>query len=206
MKERPIIMSGPNIRPILDGIKTQTRRVVKAQPPTGWDRHCWYDYPIYGWTSRPRPSDQWHTLKSFYGKEGDRLWVKEAWRTLPDADSIPPRDLMNVEPYTHYEADGSSSVGMGKLRPSIFMPRWASRILLEITEIRVERLQDISEEDAREEGILLSERSIYPESNWPEFPTSYKDGYEHLWESIHGSGSWDVNPYVWCISFKRVTS
>lgn len=210
MKETGIIMSGPNIQPILADLKTQTRRIVRSQPKVsenGFLMGEWLKKP-FGGLILPKLSDL--TMYCPYGQPGDRLWVRESWDFLPDIDSESVSNCGIV-----YWADGAVEsrfapssfnpmiYGHERHRPSIHMPRWASRILLEITAVRVERLQDISEEDARAEGVLLSERSIYPDSDWPEFPDSYKHGYEHLWESINGAGSWDKNPFVWVIEFKR---
>lgn len=208
MKERPILFSAPMVRAILAGTKTQTRRIVKAQPnpdisPTfqglkfvdGFWRAHFNNLEI----TIPRfPSGIYvGQFNCPYGKPGDRLWVKETWRTVAEANGIPPRDLTNVESFTHYEADGPDRT-MGKLRPSIFMPRWASRITLEVAGIRVERLQDISEADARAEGTLSTRM---PNGiNW----SVAQVGYKHLWESINGPGSWDANPWVWVVEFSRM--
>jgi hypothetical protein len=148
MKERPILFSAPMVRAILDGRKTQTRRVIKEKLMRG---------------------EGAHVNNCQYGKPGDRLWVRE---TFCYHDYL-ARYL--------YKADGVTGV---KWKPSIFMPRIASRIMLEITGIRVERLQDISEEDAIAEG-------------WPKS----SDWYRSLWESINGQGSWVLNPWVWVIEF-----
>lgn len=133
--------------------------------------------------------------KCSHGKAGDQLWVREAWRTLKEADKLPPRDL-NAAHRIWFEADNDHQEGSGKLRPSMFMPRLASRITLEITSVRVERLQDISEADATAEGTPHSLKH-------PAGRTAIEN-YEHLWECLNGDDSWDLNPWVWVIEFKKV--
>ena len=195
MKERPILFAAPMVRAILNGSKTQTRRVVKgfALELLAPDNFT----PEY--VALPENGN------SPFGYAGDRLWVREAWRTVAGADDIAPRNLMNVESFTHYEADKSKPSGMGKLRPSMFMPRWASRINLEITGVRVERLADISKDDAMAEGIVLQ-----PDGGFGLADTTHYNfcdptySYASLWESINGAGSWDENPWVWCVEFRRI--
>ncbi len=161
------------VRAILEGRKTQTRRIVKSRYK---DR--------FGWgTAQPLILGDEECFNSRYkcpyGKPGDRLWVRETW--CPD-----------VEPYTfRYKADGDEP--LERWRPSIHIPRWASRITLEVVSVRVERLQNISEDDALAEGITLVERG-----------TSPVDQFNKLWESINGPGSWEANPWVWVVEFKRI--
>ena len=138
------------------------------------------------WNERPLP----------YGKPGDRLWVRETWH---DASS-------SLHSCALYRADGID-LHWDKWTPSIHMPRWASRITLEITSVRVERLQDISEADALAEGIP----SIDTPGAWtlpipanPNLPAIYLGAFCKLWESINGPGSWAANPWVWAIEFRRV--
>ena len=178
MAERPILFSGPMVRALLTGTKTQTRRVAKEF--AGRD-------------------DLDAILRRFpeqsgcpYGQPGDRLWVREAhWWFKDEHDPVtgyfPPKlTIEDVE----YRADGDD--GRKVWRPSIHMPRWASRITLEITGVRVERLQDISEADAVAEGV-------YTDPACPAY-----DGYRTLWDQINGSGSWDLNPWVWVVEFRQV--
>lgn len=206
MKERPILMSAPMVRAILDGRKTQTRRIVKPTPE--WIGQSGV-LSYRGRVGLP------HALSPF-GQPGDRLWVREAFRFLDSFDGDSPNTVGNrclvagyPKPWapTHYEADGwrdnwmnvgtaPGSVTAGKLRPGIHMPRWASRITLEVVSVRVERLQDISDEDAIAEGIYPTSTGLYP--------GSAKAEYRKLWEQINGAGSWDVNPWVWVISFRRL--
>ncbi len=213
MKERPILFSSPMVRAILEGRKTQTRRVVKPQPPAG---HTFAGFTIHSTLTSDEGKAVWragntsaylrdaHRVRCPYGQPGDRLWVREAWRTYASLDDIPPRGIAPGAG-VQYEAGGSNVIGtnrlhcMGKLRPGMFMPRFASRITLEITGVRVERLQDISPDDCIAEGA------------WPIAHRELGRGdeavaaYRQLWESIHGPGSWAANPWVWVIEFKAVT-
>ncbi|MFU6819587.1 hypothetical protein ACM78B_20985 [Pseudomonas aeruginosa] len=206
MKERPILFSGPMVRAILEGRKTVTRRVVKPQPD------------FLG--SMVDPNTPFKTLDAGlharitcpHGQPGDRLWVREAWAADAQVDAIAPRDLSQGEPIW-YPADfsvrqtGCSMISKGRGRPSIHMPRWASRILLEITAVRVERLQDISEEQALAEGVRgepcdHARQACADIGCWGD---TAKGAFGFLWESLNGEGSWAANPWVWVVEFKRVT-
>lgn len=222
VKERGIIFSAPMVRALLVGTKTQTRRVVREcggnrGGPVGdhvkWfergqedaTRWCGHDgLGSLGWVRCP------------YGEPGDRLWVKETFAIAPGENQI-----------VAYRADGRCGAifdgdgdrfllhhgwvldaadkdregkwyGLGKFggrwRPSIFMPRWASRITLDVVSIRVERLHAITEEDAKEEGVE-------PVENGDE---RYRFGFRNAWHDINGGDSWNANPFVWVIEFKRV--
>ena len=217
MKERPILFSGPMIRAILSGQKTVTRRAMKHQPQKvpvdvvdgvpSWDSPTNYAGEVQMNTQHGNPCP--------YGKPGDRLWVREAWLADSQLDSIAPRDLSQGEPI-FYPADGSvrqtgcAMISQGRGRPSIHMPRWASRILLEITDVRVDRLQDISDEQAEAEGVegcIPSCPGPYDEHGNPEcdcMNLTYEQSFQALWESINGRKSWDANPWVWVVEFKRI--
>jgi hypothetical protein len=184
MTERGILLSAPMVRALLDGSKTQTRRVVKPEPIVAEFGMCRLV------DSKDRP------IVCPYGQSGDRLWVRETWA---------PTALDGVFQYR-----ASSGLPGTTWRPSIHMPRAASRILLEITGVRVERLQDISEDDCWAEGIdavdgALDDMTIIDlakrmdRSCYDAVPT-----YAALWESINGAGIWDANPWVWVIEFKQV--
>ncbi|HEP8462360.1 TPA: hypothetical protein VDT99_004685 [Pseudomonas aeruginosa] len=206
MKERPILFSGPMVRAILEGRKTVTRRVVKPQPD------------FLG--SMVDPNTPFKTLDAGlharitcpYGEPGDRLWVREAWAADAQVDAIAPRDLSQGEPIW-YPADfsvrqtGCSMISKGRGRPSIHMPRWASRVLLEITAVRVERLQDISEEQALAEGVHgepcdHARQTCSDIGCWGD---TAKGAFGFLWEQLNGAGAWQANPWVWVVEFKRVT-
>lgn len=171
MKERPILFNGDMVRAILAGQKTQTRRI-------------------------PSKTQQ-HALFCPYGHPGDRLWVRERWATDMSFDDLPPRMLPPRGMPIYYHA--TAQCMDYKWRPSIHMPRWASRITLEITDVHVERVQDIHEEDAIAEGIdprklsyLSGERAVTK--------------FYVLWNSIYAADGlgWDVNPWVWVVTFKRM--
>jgi hypothetical protein len=189
------------VRAILDGRKTMTRRVVKPQPLEGYIRHAWYSPGVMGWTPDPDPAALWQTVRSPYGKAGDRLWVKEAWRVGKGYDDAPGSAF--TSPTVWYEADGDLPLArVGRYRHARFMPRWASRITLEVTGVRVERLQDISEEDARAEGAPCELAVL--DSVRLGARASHRAGFTRLWDSINGAGSWDTNPWVWVVEFSRI--
>jgi hypothetical protein len=209
-KEIPILMSTPMVQAIIDGRKTKTRREIKPKPEVYGCSAKWKQYI----SNAPKQwSDQLHLTtflsdKSPYGKPGDILWVRESWQWWNDQNQ--------------YKAD-QDSIGEIfkcplKFKPSIHMPKVAARIWLEVTEVRIERLQDISEQDAIAEGIMF-----YIDEHWKR--PRYKDyladasGYGHpdhdyptvgiavtsfstLWCKINGEKSWYLNPWVWVISFK----
>jgi len=196
-KERPILFSAPMVRAILEGRKTMTRRVI---PEALIDKY--YDYD--DWCNSVMPSDvsctreyekQFFGNRCKYGKAGDRLWVRETWARY------------NIEAHRHdiaYKATVPSDWPKeGRWRPSIHMPRWASRINLEITGVRVERLNDISPFDCHQEGAASGE--VRWNGNTPvPVGSGVKDNFRNLWESINGEGSWQANPFVWVIEFKRI--
>ena len=209
--DRPIIFSGEMVREIQAGRKTQTRRIVKPQPPsdngTGrWTfcvdsterkhRDTWTFREVCPdgdtHTERGRERELWRG-RCPYGMPGDQLWVKENFRLRLDEDHCPPADSWSAKigsaPW--YEADGPWSPsgcagGAGKLRPSIFMPRWASRLTLEITFVRIERLQEITESGARAEGV------------------SCRAEFVRLWDTINGKRApWASNPWLWVVGFRK---
>ena len=211
-KERPILFSGEMVRAILDGRKTQTRRIVnkkilKINPGTGLQvcNHTWPGKRVGNSCSE---CYQELLKKCPYGQIGDVLWLREAWKTMSDFDDLKPSDLV---PELHksaidYVASGNNRWN-GKTRPSIYMPRWASRISLKIRDIRVEQLQDISEEDAIAEGLRCKfdkETTVYPKpGKLGMHPLlSAKDSFKSLWQSINGN--WDDNPWVWVVEFERL--
>ncbi len=193
MTERPIIFSAPMVRAILDGRKTQTRRAIKPVPTINGvgaifdegDRQEDFVEPYWVFPE---------TCK--YGKPGDLLWVRETWAPL--ADCV----VLNCAYYRldHEEARSSGSRVDVKWRPSIYMPRWASRITLRITDIRVERLQDISEEDAKAEGVKPLDYAAHHVAAG----CGARIAFEQIWTTINGPAAWEANPWVWVISFERV--
>ena len=253
MKERPILMTPENAQKCHEGTKTQTRRIVKPQPPYG----C--EYCINGAMSHalcrsienhniwvpPTGKSVDHRLACPYGQVGDRLWVREAWQekawTLTQLNSAgllnapmkPKETYLNEPIYAIHRGGYNYKIGdPGRWFPSIHMPRWACRTVVEITEIRAERLQDISEEDARAEGSADRERTVEIGEDTDRKPClgcgqrkvqhvgsvkvcfgshgevfnrhSLKGGYSWLWEFINGKGSWERNDWVWVLCFKKV--
>lgn len=226
MTARPILFSGPMVRALLAGNKTQTRRIMKPQPspfvqqtpdrhqttrtepyidaycgerktaenPRGMGRE-WH-----WWTADNRLGA--HVARCPYGQSGDRLWVRESIRLI-DRYQVPGGcfdEPPDERADSSYVADDTPTVAdawpwKAKVLPSIHCPRGLSRITLEITGVRVERLQAISQEDARAEGCDGSGNSM---------GSAFAD-YVKLWESINGADSWNANPWVWVVSFKRLT-
>lgn len=212
MRERPILFSAPMVRSVLDGSKTVTRRVVKYQA------HDLVDDD--GWPLVDRSIDGIGEVRGAcpYGQPGDRLWVRESFMPIPLAAAPGPSQT----PWSiAYAAGGQTELlapssynpalyNYERWTPSIHMPRWASRITLEVTGVRVERLQDISEADAISEGVRQmrdgSECWVGREgprglvTPWPTAREAFRD----LWQAINGPDSWAANPWAWVIEFKRI--
>ena len=219
MKERGMIFNGEMVRAILDGRKTQTRRIVNPQPELTTGSGFSWKGCLYGSGSNDRETNRnFAHIKCPFGKPGDRIWVRETYQGplfdyehmesyLEDSSKFEKPDFCiyraDGKPAPEfYDADDNLHCGW---RPSIHMPRWASRIKMEITDVRVERLNDISQEDAQAEGMELTGwRPTYsdPDSGG-DCQTPY-DNFAELWESIYGEGSWQANPWVWVIEFKRI--
>lgn len=185
MKERPILFSAPMVRAILEGRKTQTRRVVKELPllgvPSAWCAAAKAQDP--GWV---------HIVGDYrrfcpYGAPGDRLWVRETW-----CDTFAEDD--DSRGGYCYAATNKGPEPL-RWRPSIYMPRRASRLTLEIEAVRVERLQEINADDAEKEGCGCG---VNDETGGP------VARFKTLWESINGPGSWNANHWVWVIQFKKI--
>jgi hypothetical protein len=201
-KERPILFSAPMVRAILDGRQTQTRRIVKPQPHAGVRKSPFVASGLEDGHGRG--------LRCPFGAPGDRLWCRETFSyTHNDAQGF--SDTGEV----WYWADGNPQDGdWSKPRPSIHMPRWASRITLEITDVRVQRLQEISEEDAVAEGVFrpTGERTpigqVVETHNGGSLIYAVRgqacECFRDLWQSIHGPGSWEASPWVWALTFRRV--
>ncbi len=207
MKERPILFSGAMVRAIRENRKTQTRRILKHQPIKG-DVKPSLDEGVWSAQTERSVVTEFSCPK---GLTGDRLWVKETFQPLWAADE--PGDWTTGRGYKigYVATDGiqdwvDHSEGEGELtqkcKPSIFMPRWASRITLEITAVRVERLQDISEADALAEGVDADAVASFARVAGVTRPAGF--AYRDLWESINGPGSWAKNPWVWVIEFREV--
>jgi hypothetical protein len=213
VKERPILFSAPIVRALLDGSKTQTRRIV--QPHRADDAFVLLDHGDGWWPYRSEDGESAnvdnmeYAFNCPYGKPGDRLWVRETWKAHTTFDHLPPRDI----PETHvwYLADDGYKAE-SRTRVSMHMPRWASRILLEIVSVRVERLNDCSATDAVAEGIRRLGPGFerwHPDPADVDHTGSTQDpvlAYRGLWESINGAGSWAANPWVWVVKFKQVAT
>lgn len=256
VREKPILFSAPMVRALLAGKKTQTRRLLNPQPIQSiMDADHWREFNEVvgvgllpaeaggerqiGWTWKgtrfmPWPRSIRHM--SPYGMPGERLWVRETWAMEPEFDRLKPSDVARAA--VEYLADGKRRPPLndvlfsrGKTRVSIFMPRWASRITLEVTGVRVERVQDISEEDAVAEGVTASyfgeswlcvehdgrtynalceptdedKKALLLVKHRPrEMMTDARGNYRRLWMEINGLESWDANPWVWVVSFARL--
>jgi hypothetical protein len=196
MKERPILFSGAMVRAILDGRKTQTRRVCKLQNASD------YAYGGAMWTDRQQVD------RCPYGQPGDRLWVRETWNCI-DTGRLTQR-----QDWVRYRATDGEEM---RWRPSIFMPRWASRITLEITGVRVERVCDIINLDAYNEGFSSNECDTcdgtgywsdgeYCEDCSGEGHISESGNFRALWDSINAKRGygWEANPWVWVVEFKQI--
>lgn len=196
MKERGMIFNGEMVRAILDGRKTQTRRPIKWKQTRFTEIGEREDGSKWPWSEDAEHAfDFWHPCP--FGSVGDRIWVRETWARY------------NIDQNWHDIAYRATTPAdwpeEGRWRPSIHMPRWACRITLEITDVRVERLNAISQEDAQAEGMELTGwRPTYsdPDSGG-EVMTPY-DNFAELWLSIYGEENWLANPWVWVIEFKRV--
>ena len=244
MKERGMIFNSEMVRAILDGRKTQTRRIMKVQPEsnqlgllliTDSTKHS--DIGKYHWAESNATGNHVRSklFSSPFGAVGERIWVRETWATLGNEDGCyvdwednlckgdersaariyrasceqRPGDygLWSIPDDAYWKPHTKEHKFEGAWRPSIHMPRWASRILLEITDVRVERLNAISEEDARAEGIIdggclnCGEPEPCGCAN-PEPDAT--DAFAYLWQSIYGQESWNANPWVWVISFERI--
>lgn len=191
MKEHPILFSGPMVRAILAGTKTQTRRVVKPQPVLPPD----IDPAILPAAWEAGEID----VRCPYGVPGDRLYCRETWAPF-DETAMRDRDPSMI----FYRADDERQMETdGSWRPSIHMPRWASRITLEITDVRVERVREISEADAYAEGCNDDGHPYIS----PFGGRAVLNNYAALWNQINGARpgcAWADNPYVWCVSSRRV--
>lgn len=198
MKERPILFSGPMVRAVLDGKKTQTRRVVKPEVTTAM--------------ALGHIESEWEACP-YARQPGERLWVRETW-ALEDCGADGKRVIWQADRAAAWVMPGDklgevfylpSDYHPPRWRPSIHMPRWASRLTLEVTEVRVQRLQDISEEDARAEGV---EAAPFCKVGRPP-GMEHIEAFEDLWQAINGERpgcSWEANPWVWAVTFQRTGS
>lgn len=219
IKERPILFSGSMVNAILEGRKTQTRRVLKTQPPKWIDKYersasdlHWLPSGVFlsdpsGVLGRGSVSVRMNEspIRCPYGTVGDRLWVRETWRERGSAQREDGKVGVGSTFYSDllYRADGHEYDG--PWRPSIFMPRKASRINLEVTDTTVERLRDISEADAIAEGMIQVGNRWSSDEGQPVSVSAlraFEDGW-HALNAKRGFG-WDTNPWVWMIEFRKL--
>lgn len=192
-----MIFNGEMVRAILDGRKTQTRRIMKNQPAG--------DYPDTPALIRSAGGGfQWYghygessIFNCPFGAVGDRIWVQETWAEA--GAGAPDLKLYRADYPEHVPTHYENVPPADEIRwtPSIHMPRWASRLTLEITGVRVERLRDLSEDDAKSEGMTPPSGGVLP--GW-----EYRINFRDLWMSIYGADNWETNPWVWVIEFKVV--
>lgn len=225
IKERPILFSGAMVRAILEGRKTVTRRTVKPwQAPARQEDGEWYaiaqrhprwGFGVSGLTAEACADELATSGCCPYGRPGDRLWVRESTEADHSTSDVVTlaRYCADKAPVMYWDEDDGQPVHAVShwnyprdVRPSIHMKREQARILLEITAVSVERLQDISEEQAESEGVHRDMRMWFatdeggPAFTWPQH------AFEHLWRKINGAESWDANPWVWVVEFKRVST
>lgn len=209
MKERSIRMTGPEVRAILAGNKTQKRIVMKPQPET--NQHGL----LIWWRGGNGGQLKEHNFRELipahcpYGRPGDRLWVRETHKFENDKGDCIFYKADGVRHYVQDNGEWLRPEDMWYWRPSIHMPRWASRITLEVESVRVERLQDISEEDAKAEGIEFVQgdedtTTGFLSHDGTALLDTAKRAYYYLWESINGIKSWERNEWVWAITFRRI--
>ena len=206
MTERPILFSGPMVRAILDGRKTVTRRLVKDAAGAFWDHPGYLPTVVDG---RVR----WHCVDtgaevgpgspmptSPYGVPGDRLWVKETFAERVDIDGKDPAQRARAKHYLMFKANGDDPRDpdnfhtWGRWRSPRYMPRWASRLTLDVVSVRVERLQAITEEDASREGVAAALL----------IGVTHRQAFADLWDSLNAKRApWASDPWVWRIEFRR---
>ena len=215
VKERPIIFTGDSVLGILECHKTQTRRVMPALKHPEWTGYMILANKSYAIECGPDyPDDESDCVKNPYGVTGDRLWVRETWATGKSLDRMNVMQIVKSASEAGfspgapiwYRADGAYQAwgddderdfdGKGRIRAAMFMPRWASRLTLELTDVRVERVQDIGDDDCKSEGCVQI---------IPEYP---RNQFRDVWDSINAKRGygWEKNPWVWAITFKKLES
>lgn len=229
MKSKPILFSREMVLAILDGRKTQTRRALKRQPDSletfvgavetkagVWGWH--YKNPDADSKFFPNGVIEKQNIKCPFGKVGDLLWVRENWSTSTQWNGTKPSELPfapdQKDGAIFYQADYTESdiADMGPWRPSIFLPQRYARIELEITDVRVERLNDISHDECVSEGIeRLNSIGYFRSCGFKDYSgrsegfLNSRESFQSLWQSINGAESWNSNPFVWAISFRKVS-
>lgn len=219
-KSRPILFSAPMVLSILDGRKTQTRRIAKAVPEDA-ELATADDWNAVRADDRMRPFEQWGPQRGYSvvrhadgsiaaypcpnARPGDLLWVRETHAIVGSVD--PGWVLYRANGYENecrrHNFQNPPPETAIKWKPSIFMPRWASRISLRVAGVRLERLQDITEADILAEGVTVDRVATWCNVPWSSMPTLHH-AWRVLWDHINGHGSWDSNPWVWPITFQRI--
>ncbi|EBV3278184.1 hypothetical protein DOH34_13150 [Salmonella enterica subsp. enterica serovar Wangata] len=209
MKERGMIFNAEMVNAILSGRKTQTRRVLATDQDAvkfcpEWDVNGKQIFIVLGEKDHTGMNPVITAIPCHFGQPGDRIWVRETFRVHSRATDVATlvyrasvRNSWTEQTHRVPVAVCNKPATPEKWTPSIHMPRWASRITLEITDVRVERLRDLSEEDAKSEGIIPSAGGVLP--GW-----EYRINFRDLWMDIYGTDNWEANPWVWVIEFKRV--
>ena len=196
---RPLLVSDPLIHPISTGRKTETRRTNGLdwvnELPDAWEFVA-QEGKTFHFKRKDQPESA--AINSRYGLPGDTLWVRENWYVDRGYSALMPRHIPQRPSVRRgYTADGPRPQWAGKVRPSLFMPRWLSRFTLEITAVKVERVQEITEEGAAREGFLPEYLGEFSGFNYPA-----RTWYMNTWKNLNGPDSWDLNPWVWVVSFQ----
>lgn len=213
VKERPIIFTGESVPAILEGRKTMTRRIVKPQPGEGsYLAHYSAASPHWTWAKGYRT----YRRRCPYGMVGDHLWIKEAWLYVGPGSGSELEDQWELmsDPENQtvrnvwYRATHENPITL-KWESPLFMPRWASRVLLEVVNVKAERVQGISRKDADAEGLCswsneATGQRYYGIKHADVWETDPRQAFARLWDSIHGKGAWERNDWVWAIEFKKV--
>lgn len=212
LKETPIIFSTEMVKAEQDGRKTMTRRTTGLdkinENPDSWGEVYHVRESLWRFVGKSYETTDGNVypvkdIKCPYGQVGDLLWMRETWAVNPTMDEVTPRDISSVA-FVYYKIPEPNSILVGKWRPSIHMPKWACRIWLEITDIRVERLQEITEEAIYKEGYAPFMHTD-ADGNVRELSSGLIWFSETIWDSLNekrGYG-WEVNPWVWVITFKE---
>lgn len=217
MKARPILITTSLIQPVLQDLKTLTSRLPGLEEvnerPDDWEWVCTIIENKTGdLTYRFERTGKSLELSSRYGQPGGQLWVRECWAASKIYDDIKPRDIPNGAPVWYAANPGAKPDGIGRLRPSIHMPRWMSRLSLLVNKIEPRRAHSLTEEECEREGVPRGIFRMGPNTQRGEFQLeldfhgTYQAGYKYTFATINGLEVWETNPWVWLISFTRVKS
>ncbi|WP_411178240.1 hypothetical protein ACHQIY_15290 [Klebsiella pneumoniae] len=216
--ERGMIFNGEMVRALLDGRKTQTRRIVKGTDSAvkfckEWNINGEEVFVVLGEKDHTGMNPVLGAISCPFGAVGNRIWEREAFRVRSRATDVAilvykasERNSWTEQTHRVPVAVCNKPATPEKWTPSLHMPRWASRILLEITDVRVERLNAINEHDAQAEGVAKLRGGFWKhyQPGWTQHQLSARGSFVTLWKSIYGDESWNSNPWVWVIKFKRI--